>query len=75
MRIFPEGAGVDMADPDDAGVMTMETIMPDQDKDAETPQPVPTPTPTKADDAAVEESGAGYGNNAGMQGEVGKDQE
>ncbi len=73
MRIFPGGAGVDMVDPDDAGVMTMETIMPDQDKDAQTPQPVPPPPSTDADDAAVEESGAGYGNNAGTQGEVSKD--
>ncbi|MBD8547838.1 hypothetical protein [Sphingomonas sp. CFBP 8760] len=71
MRIFPQGAGVDMPDPDDAGVMTMETIMPDQDKDEQTPQPVKT----DADDATVEESGAGYGNNAGTQGEAGKDEE
>lgn len=71
MRIFRTGAGVDGVDPDDAGIMTMETIMPDQDKDEQAPQPVKT----DADDATVEESGAGYGNNAGTQGDTGKTDE
>jgi hypothetical protein len=35
-------------------------MMPDPDHNADTPE---------TDDAVVEESGAGYGNNAGAQGE------
>lgn len=43
-----------------AVTQTTETMMPDPDHNAEAPE---------ADDAVEEESGAGYGNNAGVQGD------